>query len=289
MKYCCINVQNIKKRVIQLEVYIFPIKYPGIDRAVKADLKVLKSFRPIFQRIYKNHNVAGITEFYTTTVLNECDFLAEAKTLELMQKLFQKQTDIIIPKLHKEFTTKNVVTTEYIEAQSLYEFLKEASPEKKQRVIEKLKRYYYFLLDKADLIQLDPHFGNFLVTDDKLVCIDFGGYIHMNTKSSRVFRDMVKHSKAEDSLAMYKLLGKEGIIDGKKISLANFERYLAPAYFRPFEVNKYGVQNIFQSYKDQLEEPLRSGVIDNSPDIPFYWFTYLIFLSLFSRIENENI
>ena len=135
------------------------------------------------------------------------------------------------------------------------------------------------------MVQLDPHFGNFLVKDGKLVCIDFGGYTKIDPATLETFRKMVSLSRVRDSLSLYNLLVEAQIIDKSKLSLASFEKLVSPSFFYPFVRNEEGLQNIFQFYRNQLNEPLRSGFIDKSVDLPFLWITYLIFLSLFKRIS----
>ena len=135
------------------------------------------------------------------------------------------------------------------------------------------------------MVQLDPHFGNFLVKEGNLVCIDFGGYTKIDPDTLDTFRKMVSLSRAKNSLGLYKLLIEARIIDQSKLSLAVFEKLVSPSFFYPFVKNKDGLQNIFQFYNNQLKEPLRSGFIDKSVDLPFLWITYLIFLSLFKKID----
>ena len=264
------------------------IKYKGIDESVKGDLRVLRRFQPLFKLIYKNHNIKGITDFYASTVETECDFRNEANNIPMVSRLFINQPDIHVPEVYEDLSTKNIITTEFFDAESLYDYLERVDDEKKDKIVEKLKRYYYYVLDNGGLIQLDPHFGNFLVKNDELICVDFGSYTRVNEDTAKIFRAMVKYSREQDSLAMYKLLCEAGILKKSKISLAQFEKLLAPALFRPFALNKEGIRNIFQSYEDQLKEPLRGGVVDSRPDLPFLWFTYLIFLSLFERVDNND-
>ena len=99
---------------------------------------------------------------------------------------------------------------------------------------------------------------------------------------------LINFSKRKDSLGLYELLVKEKIIDKSVINLALFEKYISPSFFYPFELDKSGTQFIFQFYRNQLKEPLRSGVIDKSVDLPFLWMTYLIFLSLFEKLDFDK-
>ena len=133
---------------------------------------------------------------------------------------------------------------------------RKASESEKEAIAEKLNRFYYFSLDNAGMVQLDPHFGNFLVKGSKLVCVDFGGYTKIDPATLETFRNMVSLSRVKDSLVFYNLLVEARIIDKSKLSLASFEKLVSPSFFfYPFVRNEEGLQNIFQFYRNQLNEP----------------------------------
>jgi predicted unusual protein kinase regulating ubiquinone biosynthesis (AarF/ABC1/UbiB family) len=278
--------QVYKATTAQGEKVAVKIKYPGMDKRVRSDIRVLRKFNKVFQLIYKNHDVKGITDFYEQCVLQECNFNFEASSLIKVRELYINQDDILIPNVISSLSNANIITTQYFDCDKLYDYLKTASDEQKKSIVEKLNRFYYFSLDNAGMVQLDPHFGNFLVKQGKLVCIDFGGYTKIDPVSLKIFRNLVNSSRARDSLGLYNHLVDANIIDKSKLCLANFEKYVSPSFFEPFEKNKNGQQNIFQFYQNQLKEPLRSGFIDKSVDMPFLWITYLIFLSLFKKIDQ---
>ena len=88
--------------------------------------------------------------------------------------------------VYEDLSTKNIITTEFFDAESLYDYLERVDDEKKDKIVEKLKRYYYYVLDNGGLIQLDPHFGNFLVKNDELICVDFGSYTRVNEDTAKI-------------------------------------------------------------------------------------------------------
>jgi len=105
------------------------------------------------------------------------DYLAEAAFMERNRELFSGSR-IVVPRLYPEFTTKRILTMEYLPGQHLQSFLATNPPLSRRNHFAELISYSlvhsWFCLRT---VYADLHPGNFiLMRDGRLGFIDFGCY-----------------------------------------------------------------------------------------------------------------
>jgi predicted unusual protein kinase regulating ubiquinone biosynthesis (AarF/ABC1/UbiB family) len=106
--------------------------------------------------------------------IEECDYLVEAANQERFRSLFSGRGDIIIPKTFEEFTTRRILTAEFVRAQSLQTFAKRASQARRNAAGRIIFSMVWTSILKHHCFNCDPHPGNFLFQEDKVAFLDFG-------------------------------------------------------------------------------------------------------------------
>lgn len=152
------------------------VQYPGIEEAMTADLgnaKVMALFKGMF---FFRTDMDGVMKELEERFLDECDYEKEAAYQESYGRRFAGHPFIVVPQVHRAFTTKRVLTTTLYRGGSFYEWLaQEPSAEARHRVTRLFYRFYIgsFYLD--GLFNCDPHPGNYLFLDDgRVVFLDYG-------------------------------------------------------------------------------------------------------------------
>ncbi len=108
------------------------IQYPGIGRAMQADLRNLTAL--IFpMRLSKSAaSIKGQVEAMREMLAQEMDYVHEARNMREASALFTAADGIVVPKVFDEYSTSRVLTSEYVPGPNLSQFLA-ASPSQEQR------------------------------------------------------------------------------------------------------------------------------------------------------------
>ncbi len=166
------SLGQVHKAELRGEELAVKVQYPGIAKSIQSDMTIIKF---ALKRFSKGAKVEHIVEELSDRLSEELDYLNEAKNSQKFLKA-NRSSDIVIPKVIKELSSKKVLTTEFLDGLTFKEFLA-ANPSQKQR-----DRYAQLIFDNffdslygIKTIHADPNPGNFLfLQDGRLGIIDFG-------------------------------------------------------------------------------------------------------------------
>ncbi|BCD61669.1 ubiquinone biosynthesis protein [Nitratiruptor sp. YY08-26] len=195
------------------EVAIKVLK-PGIEDIIAADIAIMKKIATLIEdKLYKYgiDSPLAIIEEFEKSIKKELDFTKEALNLKRFAKNFANDERIIVPKLYGEFSTKKVLTMDYIEGIKVSEIEKLKNAGIDPKIVAKngfellCKQIFVYRFFHAD-----PHPGNiFVLEDGRIAFIDFGMMGSIGQKDRRYFVDMiyyvVKEEEEKAALAILKL------------------------------------------------------------------------------------
>lgn len=149
------------------------VQYPGIDAAVRADLKNLAMFRRVLQSAMPWVTPAVLDEL-RLNMEAELDYRAEAATQLQIAELYTEHPFIIVPRSLPEFSTTRVLVTEYVEGRG-FEEIRQLPETERNRIGEIIYRFYVGSLFTFNEFCGDPHPGNVLLAaDGRVGFLDFG-------------------------------------------------------------------------------------------------------------------
>jgi len=152
------------------------IQYPGIARTIRSDLRNILTLMSPFRltKDFENNKQQLRTLFEALEL--ETDYEHEARLTEAARALFTEDDGIVVPRVYPQYSTRRVLTLEFVEGTHVDQFLKSSPPqEARNRFAEKIMRAWYRLLFRERLDYIDWHPGNFLFREDgQLGLIDFG-------------------------------------------------------------------------------------------------------------------
>jgi predicted unusual protein kinase regulating ubiquinone biosynthesis (AarF/ABC1/UbiB family) len=111
-----------------------------------------------------------------SVIERETDYEKEAESLRIGRALFSEDDGVVVPRVYNEFSTRRVLTMEYVDGTHIHEFLAEDPSQELRdhfgsKIYEAGARLYY----RGKLLYADPHPGNYLfASDGRLGFIDFG-------------------------------------------------------------------------------------------------------------------
>jgi len=164
------------------------VKRPGIEKIVAEDLKVLKKILPLALRFVDpnlQYSAKAMLSQFIETIYEEMDYNIESENLKKIKKDMEKSTKVIVPSVFDDFSSKNVLTMEYLPGIKVtnVQALDEKGIDREQLVIDVHKVFFTMLL-KHSIFHADPHPGNISVTDDgKLILYDYGMVGRINDKT----------------------------------------------------------------------------------------------------------
>ena len=163
------------------------IQYPGIGRAIQADLRNLTALIFPARLSRRAESIKGQVEAMRDMLEQEMDYVHEARTMREVNALFAPADGIVVPRVFGDYSTSRILTSEYIPGPNLAQFLA-ANPSQEQRdefgrkISLAWYRMYYSHTNYSD-----PHSGNYVfMNDGRLGLLDFGCVQHFTPEEQRI-------------------------------------------------------------------------------------------------------
>ncbi|MEO1958473.1 MAG: AarF/ABC1/UbiB kinase family protein [Nautiliaceae bacterium] len=221
--------QVYKARLKSGEVVAVKILKPEIEEKIYADIALLLRLSKLLREKFLVYGVdlVKIIEEFAKAIKKELNFKIEALNLKRFAANFKNNPNIKVPKLYKKYSTKRVLTMEFVDGIKISE-------------VERLKKEGYDLKEITkkgfDLIceqifihrffHADPHPGNLMVSDGKIVFLDFGIMGRLSENDRRYFVEMIYYviRNNEEKAASYLL--KLSKIQGE-VDISSFKKEMA--------------------------------------------------------------
>jgi predicted unusual protein kinase regulating ubiquinone biosynthesis (AarF/ABC1/UbiB family) len=156
------------------ETVAVKIQYPGVDDAVRADLKNVSAMTKLAVAVAPNIDPREVAEEVRERVLEELDYRREAANQQRFAELFEGHPFVVVPRVYPDYCRTRVITQEFVSGQpfpSAFEW-----PQEDRNVLgEILYRFFYGSLNRFHLFSADPHPGNYLLLNGgRVAFIDYG-------------------------------------------------------------------------------------------------------------------
>jgi predicted unusual protein kinase regulating ubiquinone biosynthesis (AarF/ABC1/UbiB family) len=156
------------------ETVAIKVQYPGVDEAVRADLRNLSALTKLSVAIAPNIDPKEVANEVRERVLEELDYRREASNQARFAELFSGHPYIVVPRVFQDHCRTRVITQEFIDGEPLMSAFA-WSRERKDELAEILFRFFYGSLDRFRLFSADPHPGNYLLLPEgRVAFLDFG-------------------------------------------------------------------------------------------------------------------
>ncbi|MGH7961793.1 MAG: ABC1 kinase family protein, partial [Candidatus Binatia bacterium] len=202
------------------EEVVVKIQYPGVDETVTQDLKNLKALLQVFTLMARDvlrqkFDAGEVYQEMEERLQEELDYVHEANNIALFQRLFVDDGKIIIPRVYPDFSSRRVLTMEFIEGYKLQDILAPGVDKELQDwVAVKYFQITWQQLFAFGAMHTDPHPGNYLVTyHPKLAMLDFGSVRLFPEEIRKGYRMLAKAILARDEKTMARCFVLLGYLD----------------------------------------------------------------------------
>jgi predicted unusual protein kinase regulating ubiquinone biosynthesis (AarF/ABC1/UbiB family) len=155
------------------------VQYPDIAEIVRVDLQNLRFLVSAANRIMRDFDFTPIIEELNANVPLELDFINEGHNAEATARNFAGHDEIVIPEIYWEYTTRRVLTMEFVEGIKVTDVAAlDAAGIERQAVARLLTESYVKQIFAHGFFHADPHPGNLFIqpgpNGPRLVIVDFG-------------------------------------------------------------------------------------------------------------------
>ncbi|MGH2810640.1 MAG: AarF/UbiB family protein, partial [Actinomycetota bacterium] len=158
---------------------VVKIQYPGIDAAVKSDLAMTAAVKPLLPLLAPGLEVDEAMEEIRARVLEECDYLYEAKSLDYLAERYEGHPFVWVPRSIPERSSLRILTMERATGMP-FDQMRKLPQAQRDRIGEILFRFYYGSLHRYGFTSADPHPGNYMLMEDgRMAFFDFGLACHL--------------------------------------------------------------------------------------------------------------
>jgi ubiquinone biosynthesis protein len=199
------------------ERVIVKVQRPNIEAIVESDLEVLVELATLSEKRSVEAQRLGLVamlEEYGRLLLRELDYDREARNTDRIYQNFADDERVLIPRVYWEYTTRRVLTEDYIDGVKLSDLDQITSRGWDRRKTSRLgTEAFLSQIVLHGFFQADPHPGNIIVVDeDHIAFIDFGEISALSEKRMNCLGELLWSFDRKDMDKAVATLEDMGII-----------------------------------------------------------------------------
>jgi predicted unusual protein kinase regulating ubiquinone biosynthesis (AarF/ABC1/UbiB family) len=202
------------------DVVAVKIQYPDIRQAIQNDFKW---FRALSGPARLSRHLPGhAIDELETQFLAETDYVREAANIDLLRHGLKPLAKVVLPSVHRKFSTGRVLTMSIVPGVHLDEFLqRKPSRSLRDEVGSRLFELYYFQVLRLGTFHADPHWGNYLFgRNGEVGLVDFGCVKYLQPEFVTDLKNIYLYPGKRDSDEFRRLLQKRYALFGTRLPAA---------------------------------------------------------------------
>lgn len=206
------------------------IQRPRCEEIISLDLYILRwwsgLYNEIFRILNRDINVQSIIDDFGELIYREIDYIAEAANAQRFNELYAGVTDVFVPKVYSDLTTRKVLVMEWVDG---FRLTDAANLDRygldRRKLVDTLVQCSLRQILENGFFHADPHAGNLLACKDGRLCyLDFGMMSYAERAQRNGFLLAVVHIVNRDWGELVRVYQKLGFIpegtDVKPIEVA---------------------------------------------------------------------
>lgn len=157
---------------------VVKVQRPDVDDIIEKDLEMFREMADTLDRwtsLGEKMELRRTVDQARKTMLQELNYLTEAASIEMMRRNLKDFPDIYIPAVVRDYTTRRVLTTEFIDGKKISDVGPLAIIDHDySRLARSVTEAYLKQICVDGVWHSDPHPGNVFLAGDRLVLLDFG-------------------------------------------------------------------------------------------------------------------
>lgn len=254
-----IKVGSLERKVV------VKIQRKDLEKNVKEDLKIMKDlYKKLEVKLegIKSFNLGEIIEEFAISLNREIDFEIEKNNIKKYRELNVQKKDLLCPDVYDSYSSKKVLTMEFIDGESIRSVYEKRSDIRKD-LAEKIIGAYVNQMFTYGYFHADPHPGNIFVDKNlKIYLLDFGivGNLSENYRY-QMMKIFLGASFNEVKLITDAIIGM-GLLEFDSKKIGDFEKRIQRL------LDKYMVMSLNQMKLADLFRDFYTLLVDYSIKIP---------------------
>lgn len=222
------------------EAVAVKVQYPGITQTIVSDFTNLTFLSLLMKPLFQGIKFEDVVKEIRLRLEAECDYLIEAQNQMMFAELHRDIPEVKVPKVYTAYSSRRVLTTEYVEGTRLLTFMDTAPAAEKNRVGQQIASTFFRAILQHGYIYGDPHPGNFLICDNQLCILDYGTVKIIRPKTILALRELVDASLRKDQKAWRKAFLKlHRVKDKRSYKEDFFFRFYTEELFAPYTTDHF--------------------------------------------------
>ena len=174
------------------------VQYPGIARAIAADLDNTETLGALLAMVFPGLDSANLVTELRARLTEELDYEHEAANHRAFADYYRGHPHIWVPDVIDELCADTVLTTEFVAGQP-FDAAFDLPQDRKDHYGEVLYRFVFRALNRQHAFNGDPHPGNYLLADDgRMAFLDFGLVKHFEPSEVAQFGGLIQAMISRD-------------------------------------------------------------------------------------------
>lgn len=192
---------------------VVKVQYPGIDKAIRSDMKNAKAFMWMLPVFAPGLDAASLIAETERALYEELDYAAEAAHHQRFADVYRGHPFIVVPEPVMELCSRRTLVVEEANG-ATFDDMCDAPQEVRDRVGEIIFRFSYGTLYRRGFFNADTHPGNYAFQDggERVVFYDFGATKVVGDKDWREFVALAALLMEGDPDALFEQCVKTGFV-----------------------------------------------------------------------------
>lgn len=189
------------------------VQYPGIAKSIDSDVANVGLLMRMSGLLPKGFELASYLEEGRKQLHEETNYTQEATQLTRFGGLLSDMPQFVVPKVHDDWSTPNILAMTYLEGVPIEDTAKEPQ-EIRDQIARDLIGLMLNELFRFGVMQTDPNFANYLYQTEsqKIVLLDFGATRKINPVITELYHKLILVGLAGDSIAIEQIIEDIGFI-----------------------------------------------------------------------------
>jgi predicted unusual protein kinase regulating ubiquinone biosynthesis (AarF/ABC1/UbiB family) len=189
------------------------VQYPGVAKAVRADLQNLGLIMRVAKRIAPGMDAKAMTAEIRERLTDELDYEHEAQQHRAFARSWRGHPFIYVPAVVTDLSTEHVLVSEWVDGIG-FEEVKELDRATRDRFGEIIFRFFFGSLYRNGHFSGDPHPGNYRLMDDgRVAFIDFGMTKRVERDDIEAEVGALRAAMEGDAVELHRRLAEMGFFD----------------------------------------------------------------------------
>ncbi|WP_144211802.1 ABC1 kinase family protein [Shewanella donghaensis] len=173
---------------------VLKVQHAGIEDKILADVEILKRLMPLaemYQKELKFYQPSRLIAEFTKMLLNELDYVKEARSMQRASSFFSQNADVHIPEVYRQYSSKRVLVMECLKGDSITkaQLHKHEGADTSKLATTGIKVYLDMIFELG-FFHADPHPGNiWRLENNQLGILDWG----MTARLSQSIQQRLQH------------------------------------------------------------------------------------------------